>query len=124
MSANQASERWWSAFCHMGTIVADCICGRIIFASGPASGDYEVGELEKLQVKASAQPDKYIELANQDSVSKADTGHVWGCTCGGALKTEQWLDQYRDQVLSYYKACYESEKTNTDQFKKQLEGLI
>lgn len=52
----KVSDEFYHAFCHSGSLVISCqYCGRTFFGD---YGGYE-GELEQLEAKAKATPDKY-----------------------------------------------------------------
>lgn len=94
-----------------GSPVNTCGCGRTHFTG---SGDnMDEGELASLLKKAKAEPDKYVQDPDNDSVSSAEIAgkhFVWGCTCGHAERVEAFLWSNRDRFLRYYRARIEREK--------------
>jgi hypothetical protein len=102
MASKEVSNHFWQAFCHSGSIVHDCSCGRAHFATYSAN-DFEEGELEDLQTKRLQAPDKYIEH-DQSSVHVIyiyQSAFVVECTCGGLLKYEKFILHYVIAVVEF-----------------------
>lgn len=102
-----------SAMLWGGTLVAQCRCGRVNFATGDRgmySDDPE--ELDRLFTHRDAMPDRYIEH-NDDSVGVVDLPAmgtmVWGCPCNALVKLEETLWDLRHIALAYYNARTEAE---------------
>lgn len=98
----EASENWWHSFAHSGSCVADCSCGRTVWAGGFDLG-WDEGEHERLVELTASKPDQFICIHDDTGVSIAATGHVWGCACGGAAKVQDFLDAHRLDILAYFK---------------------
>jgi hypothetical protein len=102
---SEASETFWRAFCHSGSCYQTCICKRVHFARSSAAGwDWGEGELEKLNANALKKPDLYFPDDQNDSISWMDLGRgpvVWGCPCHGAAPYENFIWQFKDEILTY-----------------------
>jgi len=101
---NQQS-RMQSAFQYTTTLCAiDCACGKVHFTSAPGHGDYDAGELERLQALAVNEPDKYLECSDFDSI---DAIYIDGqqlvvdCPCGRAEKYAKWIERHARGLASY-----------------------
>lgn len=54
------SPEFEQAFCHGGSIVVECACGRTHFCDNERAGDFEEGELESLREKMHKNPDRVL----------------------------------------------------------------
>ena len=114
------SKEFTDAIRHAGSLVITCeFCGRTYFCTW-GHGDYEKGELEELKKQAEEEPDKYIEVFDDDAAS---WGHidgkqfVIGCPCNGARKYEDWILSHRYIIAEYFK--YRAQR-----LKKELEQQV
>lgn len=122
----EASSDFWSSFEFGGTLVATCRCGRTHFCSNTAL-DFEDGELDDLLKSASEKPEKFIEDGKNDSVAVMDGPNgliVWGCHCHGAMPFEQFLIDYRYQILSYYTRRSKASHAQVQQEESELEAAM
>jgi hypothetical protein len=100
--SDKPSEEFIAAFCHSGSIVATCACGKTFF-SGCSTYDYDDGEYEALVEKAKAQPDKYVEF-DASHVSYIVLGghqYVVDCDCGKLAAYEKFIWRWRDEIMEY-----------------------
>lgn len=116
------SDDFWAAFCDNGGLVRTCMCGRTVFADSERAGDWEEGELEDLRAKATAQPDKYVAIG-EDGVSQCSIGIVWGCPCGMAGRYENFLIEYEQEILTYYRRTIPERKKRADADMRLLESV-
>jgi hypothetical protein len=88
---------------HSGSLVINCeLCGRVHFGDG--SGDYDPGELEDLQIKATAEPEKYIQHFDDDMVSWGmmdGKQAVIGCPCNKLTLYERFIWNHRNVIAKY-----------------------
>lgn len=100
--SNKPSEEFVSAFCHSGSIVATCECGKTYF-SGCATSDFDTGEYEGLCEKAKAHPGKYIELdcSHVSYISFGNNQYVVDCDCGKLANYENFIWRRRDEIMDY-----------------------
>lgn len=122
---NEASEEFWSSFCHSGSSMQQsCTCGRLHFCSSPTGHwSWEEGELESLLEKSAKNPDRYVDVGAYDAISWIDFGAgpvVYGCPCATAIKYETFVSNFRDEILEYYKKKL---KLLTDEQKRLEEQL-
>jgi hypothetical protein len=103
-----ASEMFHRAFSDSSSLAIDCeFCGRTFFKSG---GDYDDGELEKLQANAKANPDKYVETDDYTSwYYLSGKQCVAECPCNAARHYENFIWRYRRQISTYLKLRAEGE---------------
>jgi hypothetical protein len=124
----KASEEFEDAFRGgIGTTNANCeVCGVHVFASGDNSMSWEPGELEALQKKAAANPDKYQELAMSDGVS---LGQINGLQfvidhgCEKLYRYEQFIWGDRRQIAEYIKKRTATRKADQERDEELLKGL-
>lgn len=133
-SYNEQQSRFSHAFSSDRTLcVTDCSCGRVHFVSANGHGDYERGELEELQAKAKAEPDKYIEETEYDHI---DTAYLDGlqlvpdCQCGKYKKYCDWIESHAESLAQYLVAYFKEkaqdarhELTVSEQMASALERL-
>ena len=100
-----------------GTPVATCQCGRIHYTG--MGTDMDPGELEKLEAKRKAQPEKYIPDPDNDSIGVVTFNgvtHVWNCPCESLARWEEWIWNNRELITRYLRARIDSElKAATEQ---------
>lgn len=124
--SDEASELFWRAFCHSGSSVQTCVCGRVHFARGrQAEWDWSEGELEELNANALKEPDRYCPDDQNDSISWMDLGRgpvVWGCRCHGAKPYENFVWEKRDEILAYLKLKAEEGKSEQIRLENGLSG--
>lgn len=72
-------DEFWHAGAAGGSCVSDCVKHGITFFD--ANGEFmEEGELEKLQAKAAANPEKYVALDGGTHMTEM-LGHIWHWDC-------------------------------------------
>jgi hypothetical protein len=103
-STNQeASEDFMRSITNSGTICILCeFCNRTHFVS---EGDFDRGELEKLERYAKEKPDRYIEHFDVDTISWGYLDGkqiVWGCACNSARRYESWIWSHRYAIADYF----------------------
>lgn len=116
-------ESFLDAVCDAGTPVADCtFCGKTFFAGG---GDYmEEGELEELEAKAMAAPDKY-EAVDSSSVSY---GHifgrqvVWHCRCEKVRANALTIWARRHTLLEFFQGATAKMEADAARMKEAMKG--
>jgi hypothetical protein len=97
-----------------GTPVALCRCGRYNFATGDR-GLYsdDPQELTRLYASQKADPERYIEHGDADTVGVVDLPAmgtmVWGCPCNGLYHLENALWDLRELALAYFGRRTEAE---------------
>jgi hypothetical protein len=75
-------------------------CGRVYFCY---RGDYDEGELEELQSKRAANPDKYIETDDFTSWGTINGKQfVIDCPCNGVRGIENWMWAHRYIIAEYF----------------------
>lgn len=125
MSKNQKplkppSKEFTDAIRHTGSLVITYeFCGRTYFCTW-GHGDYEKGELEELMKQAEKEPDKYIEIFDDDAASWGhidDKQFVINCPCNGARKYEDWILKHRWIIAEYF-------KNRAERLKKDLEREV
>jgi len=107
------SEEFLRAFVHSASPAITCeLCGRINYdLSGT---DMDPGELDGLNKKQKAEPDKYF---GQDN--RIDWGTIDGkqfaadCPCNKVREFENWIWHHRQEIGSYLKARLTLEVTQT-----------
>lgn len=126
--SGSASEEFEDAFrAGIGTTSAKCeVCGVHVFASGDNSLGWEPGELEDLQKKAAANPDKYQELAMSDGISLGQVNGLQfvidhGCEKLGRYERFLWAD--RRQIIEYIKKRTEARKAEQERDDELLKGI-
>jgi hypothetical protein len=124
----RASEAFEDAFrAGIGTTNADCqVCRVHVFASGDNSMGWEPGELEALQKKAAAQPDKYQELGMSDGVSLGEINglqFVIDHGCEKLYKYEQFIWGDRRQIAEYLKKRVATKQADAQRDDELLKGL-
>ena len=114
------SKEFIDAIRHAGSLVITCeFCDRTYFCTW-GNGDYEEGELEELRKQAEKDPDKYIEIHDDDATS---WGHIDGkqfvinCPCNSARKYEDWILDHRWVIAEYF-------KNRAKRLKKDLEREV
>jgi hypothetical protein len=103
------SDEFNDAVRDSGTCCAvECgFCGRVHFVSGRGHGDYDTGELEKLQAKAKAEPEKYLEESLYDVISTGwidGREAVIGCPCNALRRYEDYIWSNRLMICKYLAA--------------------
>lgn len=86
-----------------GALRATCeFCGREYFAS---NGDYDEGELEKLNALAEKHPEKYINTGEdwQSLCSIGGRDYVYGCPCNAPRQYEDFIWAHRWPIAKYLK---------------------
>ena len=100
------SKEFVDAIRHAGSLVITCeFCDRTYFCTW-GNGDYEEGELEELREQAKKEPDKYIEVTDDDAASWGyidGRQFVVGCPCNSARKYEDWILSHRYGIAAYFK---------------------
>ena len=121
---NKISEHFWDALIDAGSLVVECeFCGRLHFAH---EGDYEAGELERLEANAKKTPDKYVEHFDRDVVSWGyldGKQAVYNCPCESLVRWEQFIWNERDMILKYYKARMKTNSKNAQADLEKINGL-
>lgn len=101
---DEPSGHFARAFCGGGTIRAECgFCGRENFTTERSGWDWEEGEQEELFRLEAKYPDRYVSH-NYDSVTVGDlagTWFVWDCPCNQGRRYENFVWDYRHQILRY-----------------------
>lgn len=101
------SEEFERAISHTGSIHVSCeLCGRVHFATA-SPGYFDDGELEQLRKNAEADPIKYVEDGNSDSISWGTINGkqaVIGCPCNILSNFENFIWQHREIIASFLKA--------------------
>lgn len=65
------------------------------------------GELDGLNAKHKAEPDRYIPDGDNSSVGITSINgvtHVWNCPCGSLDRIEKFVWDHRRQFIEYYHA--------------------
>lgn len=96
----EISNEFYHAFCRSGSLVIDCeYCGRTYFGTG---GDYEGGELERLESKAAKDPDKYRQVHDFTNWFTFNGKQcVVGCVCESDVKIEALLWANRLRIAEF-----------------------
>lgn len=123
MSDDDIIESFLDAVCDGGTPVADCgFCGKTFFAG---DGDFmDEGELEKLEAKAAAAPDKY-EAVDAGSVSY---GHifgrqvVWHCRCEKVKSNALTIWARRHTLLEFFSNARAKMANATSRLDEAMKG--
>lgn len=100
---SEVSDAFRNAFCSGGGISAECGCGITHFARENTHYDWNVGEHANLLELEKAEPDKYIESAD-DSVDYLNVlGRTWvfGCPCDYGPRVEGLLWNHRENVAEF-----------------------
>ncbi len=114
------SEHFENAFRGGGGIRAECdFCGRVHFTTLPFAGDWEEGEFESLIERAENNPDQYIAEGRYDSITYgtlAGRTYVLDCPCveEKVLPYENFIWNYRHQILSYHQMRTKSERDEAE----------
>ena len=125
----EASEWIKDVVCDSGTVSADCdFCHRVHYV-GTGYGMDE-GELEGLNKKREAQPDRYVRHDGFDSIS---IGHiegnqyVWGCGCKQSeerlKRIENWIWSHQRIITSYMRKRIDDEKAETSMTESLLKSI-
>ena len=116
------------AFCHSGTsCVVECDCGRIHFVSASGHGDYEDGELEKLQQDAEKEPTKYVEEAHYDTI---DVLNIHGmtlipdCPCGKAERYAAFLEDHAEEVAVFVASYLTDQRKEAEAIAAESKRLL
>ncbi len=108
---NDRQSRIAHSFVHSSTMCQiECACKRVHFTSARGHGDYSDGELEQLQALAIAEPDKYLEDSEYDSIDYMHDGSdqvVIHCPCGRAERIAKWLEAHAEDVASYLRLYFQ-----------------
>lgn len=100
------SREFIDAICTSASPVIDCeFCNRCHFATG-LNTDLEEQELAELRAKAKAEPNKYIEDPNNDSIGWGYLNGqqvVWNCCPEKVAQYEQFIWSHRAMILGYIK---------------------
>ncbi len=101
---SKVSEEFIAAFCHGGSIVATCACGKTYF-SGCSESNFDTGEYEDLCSRHKKEPDKCIELdlSHISVVNFGGNQYVVDCDCDGLAKYEAFIWRRRDEIIEYLK---------------------
>lgn len=123
--SDSASEVFWDSIQIAGQIIADCVCGRTHFATH-SPGEYDEGELEKIQEKARENPDNYWENSMDDSIAIAYLDGItlcYGCPCGRSKRYENFMWGNRALILKYIKKRADKELADATSTREALAGL-
>ena len=111
-------ERFESSFEGMRTMCSvDCQCGRLHFVSADGHGDYQEGELEELQRKAQAEPEKYFEHDQYDYIDAVWIGGepiVPDCPCGKYKRYCDWIEENAEGLAKYLVKFFEDRKKEAE----------
>ncbi len=98
-------SRFAKSFARSGTICSvECACGRVHFLSSSGHGDYEEGELAKLQQRAADDPEHFIEDTQFSSIDFCHidgSQYVVACPCGKADIVAKWIESHADELADY-----------------------
>lgn len=104
LSNTAASEMFQDCVCDSGSLVVECACGRVHFATDAGAGDYDEGELSKLLANAKKNPEKYLEnqVCSSISTGKLD-GYtvVYNCPCNWGARHEHFIWANRELIAKY-----------------------
>lgn len=108
---NERQKRFSRAFVHASTLCSiRCRCGRVHFTSAVGHGDYDDGELEALQRKAAAFPDKYCETSAYDHIEWAMVNGeqvVPDCPCGYAERIAKFAEDHAHDLCQYLRLYFD-----------------
>lgn len=105
------SETFQDAVCDGGGLVHDCeLCGRTHYATHEPN-IYEEGELEALEAKHEANPEKY-NACDASGVSYGQIAGmvaVYGCPCGWrkVRRYEDVVSSHKEIIARYFRKCAE-----------------
>lgn len=121
---DKISEHFWDAFINAGSLVIECeFCERTHFAY---EGDYEEGELERLEENAKKNPAKYEEHFDRDMVSWGyfnGKQAVYNCPCKSLVQYERFIWNERDSIIKYYKAKMDEKSKNAQSDLDKINSL-
>ncbi len=105
-----------------GSIVQECVCGRVHFVS---EGDYDAGEYESLHHKAKDDKDgdHYIEHECdfiRFALVNGAVPYVEHCPCGKLAVVENFLWNNRESIIKYFKARNAKEQAHAARFAENL----
>ena len=98
----KTSELFMDAFCNnLGSPCVSCeFCGRVHFT-------HEDDDYVGLCAKSAAEPEKYIEDQENDSIAWGyleGKQYVWRCPCDSGHRFERFIWAHREGIVEYIKA--------------------
>lgn len=125
MTDSDLIEDFLDAVCDGGSPVADCdLCKRVHFANSNAY--YEEGELEKLEAKQKAEPDKYISH-DVDAISWGCAfGHqfVWHCRCENAARIAKSVWAHRKIIAQFFGTASKRAQRDATELSESVEAIL
>ena len=121
-----ASDNFWRAFSYGSTIVAQCRCGRTHFPLNTTM-DYEEGELEKLIADSVTHPDRFLADPDNDAIGVFESPNgliCWRCPCHADKSFEEFLINYRREILEYYRYVQEALTSKEQREREQLNKVL
>ncbi|HAR46965.1 MAG TPA: hypothetical protein DCS05_12610 [Nitrospiraceae bacterium] len=123
----EVSKEFLAALSMGGALVAECVCGHTHFATNhEGQGHYDKGELNRLLSLAEADPKRYTEHADCDSVYVAyirGVNYVVDCPCGRLLYAEKFAWDMKNAFLQYYRLRIDKERAEAEKGERLLTGL-
>jgi hypothetical protein len=122
----EASNDFQTAITYGGTTHIECDgCNRVHFSTWTDEG-YSEGVLEELRAKRKQFPGKYVEHADESSISHGYIGGkevVVNCDCGEVRKFERFFWNHRDMILEFFKQRAFRSKQKSDDDNRIYEGV-
>lgn len=120
----KATEEFYHQFCHTSSVCTTCSCGRTTFNYAEPAGCWEPGELEQLQRKSKANPDKFIGVDySVPAFSWGGEEYVIDCPCGKDVEVQKLVWNHRHDILRFLKAIIDKNLKRAQAEKEMVDSV-